>query len=843
MGELTAKNTTHDTASIQCRLPIEALYHAVEPSLLGFETTEELVPLDGTIGQDRAVIAIDFGLEIGDGDYNIYVAGASGSGRLETVLAHIRQRAAEALPADDWAYVHNFKDPYRPIALRLPAGKACELAQDLDGLVEAAKQDIPRAFESEEYERRKEDVGREIRDKQELLSQQIQKEAADRGFSVEATPAGIVTVPVVDGRALNQEEWDKLPDETKEEMRRKMDELRTEIGQALRTGRTFEKDLAERIRALDREVAQYAVGHFFDDLKAKYGAHPEVLRFLTEIQEDIPEHIHDFRVPPADHDHGAEARMEDAEREEHLSRYKVNVVVDNSDATGRPIVVENNPTYYNLIGRIDYRSRLGSMVTDFRQIRAGALHRANGGFLIMQAADLLTQPLAWDVLKRMLRAREVRIENALEQYSPIPTATLRPEPIPLHVKVVLVGLPYVYYLLYHHDEDFRKMFKVKADFSPDTPRDPDHVQAYAARIAETCKQHHLRPFHRSAVARIIEECSRMIEHQDRLSTRLVEINDLAIESSFWADKDGSPLVMEQHVNRAVTQKEYRSSFLEDRVQQLIGEGTLLIDSSGEKQGQINGLSISDLGDYSFGRPARITARVALGRGSMINIEREIKLSGPIHNKGFATLSGYLVGKFGRDKPLAFSASIGFEQMYDEIDGDSASSAELYVLLSALSGLTLKQGIAVTGSVNQHGEVQAVGGVTRKVEGFFDVCRMQGLTGDQGVIVPRANVKHLMLREEVRRAVEEGKFRIWAVSTVEEGIEILTGLPAGELQADETYPVGTVNYHVDQQLRQFADRLKQFGREGGVAPTVPISRLTPNGIEVGDKQPPRSRVRK
>ena len=787
----------------------EELRRPQDPREFPFETTEEVAPLIGTTGQDRAVNAIEFGLQIKTHGYNLFAAGAPGTGKDTTVKSYLDRYAALEPVPDDWCYIYNFSDPYRPQAINLPAGKGSKLAGDMDELVEACKREIPRAFESENYEQRKGGVLKDLQARREALSSELQDHAAKQALAIEATPIGIVTVPVVEGKTLTREEFEALPEDVKKEIRERSDHLQEEIRQALAKARKVEKDANERIRELDREVALFAVGHLLDDLRERYQAFDEVLKYLAKVQDDIIEHIDDFRA--GEKETVAIPGLDHVPVDGRFDRYKVNVLVNNADTTGAPVVVENNPTYYNLVGRIDYRARLGAIFTDFTMIKPGALHRANGGYLVVQARDVLTSLLSWDTLKRTLRAGDIRLENIGEQYSAFPSASLKPEPIPLNVKVVMVGVPYIYSLLYNLDDDFRKLFKVKADFDSEMYRTDEHVEKYAAFISAQVRQMGLKHFDRTAVAKVVEYGSRLLENQDRLSTKFLEVADMVSEAAFWASKDGASYVTAKHVQEAVNQKEYRSNLVEEKIQDLIAEGTLMLDAEGMADSQLNGLSVLNVGDYYFGRPVRITARTSLGGGALVNIERETKMSGPIHTKGFLIITHYLSGKYGQDKPLALNGSITFEQQYDEVEGDSASSTELYALLSSLSGLPLKQSMAVTGSVNQKGEIQPVGGVTRKIEGFFDICQIKGLSGEQGVIIPRKNVKNLMLKEEVVDAVAQGKFHIWAIDTIEQGIELLTGVPAGERTVDARYPKGTVNFLVDSKLRDFAEKAKEFGK--------------------------------
>ena len=624
------------------------------------------------------------------------------------------------------------------------------------------------------------------------------------------TPTSIVTVPISHGRPLSDEEFQRLPAKDQQELEQRSDALRERITNTLRQVRQIQKEATERVRQLDRDVALFAVGPHLDDLREAYSDQPEVLTYLEQVQRDLPEHLDDFRSGDGERQQQISlSRLLGLQREEHLARYRVNVFVDNNGLTGAPVIVERNPTYYNLTGRIDYRATLGAMVTDFRQIKPGALQRANGGFLVLQVLDVLAAPFAWDALKRALICGEVTIENLGEQYSALPTERLRPEPIPLNVKVILLGPPEVYYLLYQLDLDFQELFKVKADFAPNIDWNEEHLGNYVAFISWRVREEGLRHFDRGAVAGVIEYGARLREDQRKLSSRLRDIADVVSEANYWAGKAGHDLVQAADVKQAIAKQRYRSNLIEERIKEMIDNGTIMIDTVGAREAQVNGVAIIDMGGYPFGKPSRITARVSPGRGSVQSIEREIELSGPIHSKGFLILSGYLTGQYSQQYPLSIRATITFEQSYDEVEGDSASSTELYALLSALAGLPLHQGIAVTGSVNQHGEIQAVGGVTAKIEGFFAVCKAKGLTGEQGIIIPAVNVPNLMLDEEVIEAVRAGQFHIWAVRTIDEGIELLTDCPAGQRGPDGQYPEGTVHRLVEDRVREYAERLRAF----------------------------------
>ncbi|MER3410077.1 MAG: ATP-dependent protease [Thermoleophilia bacterium] len=773
----------------------ETLRRRADPASFPFRTTEEVEPLVGTVGQPRALDAIDFGLQVATAGYNIFAAGLPGSGRATTIRDYLERASVRRPPADDWVYVHNFRDADRPNAIRLPPGRGQELARDMDEFVQAARRELARAFESEDYDRRQREIVAAVQRRRDALVQELKAFAADRGFALELTPAGVVTSPVRGGRPLTREEFAALPPEERQRIAQANEEIQEQTAGFLRRLHQLEKEAQGELRELEREVARFATGRLFRELHEKYADNAEVIAYLEQVEQDVLERVGELRAPEEE---GLPVFLAMLRRPSDLARYRVNVLVDNGGARGAPVVVETNPTYYNLVGRIEYRPSFGTMVTDFREIKAGALHRANGGFLLLDALEVLRHPFAWEALKRALRDGHVRIENLGEEWSAVPTATLRPEPIPLDVKVCLIGQPLLYHFLYAVDEDFRELFKVKADFSPEMEWSDEHLQSYAAFVSRWVRAAGLRHFDREAVARLVEHGARLREDQGKLSTRLLDISDIVSEASFWAGLAGRQVVTGKDVERAIEKREYRSSLLEERVQELIAEGTIRIDTDGARVGQVNGLSILDLGDYTFGRPSRVSARVSIGRGGVQSIEREIELSGPIHSKGVLILSGYLAGQYAQETPLALAATLTFEQSYDEVEGDSASSTELYALLSALSGLPLDQGMAVTGSVDQYGQVQAVGGVTRKVEGFYATCKAKGLTGRQGVVVPAANVRHLMLDEEVVEAVREGRFHVWAVSTVDEGIELLTGRPASEVHA-----------LVAKQLKAYAERLREL----------------------------------
>lgn len=817
-------------ASHAVRVAPEALRHVCDPDQLGFETTAEVQPAIGTVGQDRAQDAVLFGLEIGTQGYNLFVSGVPGTGRATTVVSHVQQIAA-AMPAPpDLIYVHNFEDSYRPRAINLPAGRGVRLARDVDQLVEQCRREIPRVFESDSYQQRRQQLMTQLDRQREGLYQTLDEEASRRGLSVQFSPSGVATVPLIEGRPMTPEEYGALAEEARQRIRTVGESLQEHILTFMKAVRAAEQATLQEVRKLDRESVLFAVGHLVEQVAGSYEDVPAVVTFLESVQEDMVEHIDAFRPQTEGAPSPVAALMGAAQRppQDPTLRYRVNVAVSREANHGAPVVVEHNPTYYNLAGRIDYQPQFGTLSTDHRMIKPGALQRANGGFLVLQARDVLLNPFSWEALKRAIDTREAAIENIGEAMSLVPTVTLRPEPVPLHVKVILIGNPMVYNILFHQDEDFRKLFKVKADFDVEMERTAGTIAIYAGFVRCRVEQDNLLHFHKTGVAKVVEFGSRLLEHQHKLATRFTDIADLIAEASFWAKKDGSDLVMGRHVDRALEQKEFRSSLSRDKVQEIIHEGVIQIATTGQAIGQINGLSVLDSGDYVFGVPSRITAAVSLGSNGIFNVEREIEMSGKIHSKGVLILSSYLAHKYAQDKPLSLNASLTFEQLYNEVDGDSASSTELYCLLSALSGLPLAQNIAVTGSVNQRGEIQAVGGVQYKIEGFFDVCRAKGLTGDQGVLIPASNLEHLMLREDIVEAVRAGRFHIYTARSVDEGIELLTGAPAGELQPDGTYPEGSVNCLVEMRLWEYADRMRMFNKsdEGEGDPQQPAAAAPP-----------------
>ena len=788
-------------------VPVNLLNNRCDPGAFNFTSTEEVAPLEGMIGQERALSALDLAFNIRERGFNLFISGLPGTGRNTALRFFVEQVASRRPAPPHWGYVYNFEDPSQPVPISLPCGWVKLLADDMDELVSSVRRDYLRVFESEEYAKRMGDAMQGMEAKRQAMAGSIEMMAKGAGFALVSTPAGFSPLPLGDGQPLSQEDMAALPEQERESIRRRSDVLMQDVKRVLGDMRRLDKEAVEEALEVDREVVRSVLSPALEDLKAKYAEFPEVGMYLALVEKDMVEHSGQFKTPDAKNSGPDQPSSEDG----GFVRYKVNYLLDNIACQFAPIIVESNPTYYNLFGRIDYDAHMGMLTTDHMMVKGGALHEANGGYLILQARDLLESPLSWQTLKRVLNSGEVRIENIGEQNNPLPSSTLRPKPIPVDAKIIMVGTPEALRLLQSADEDFRRLFKVRAEFDTVMERTPENVDKYAAFVSARHHDGGLMPFRNTAVARIVEYSSRLAEHQEKLTTRFNDVSDIITEANYWARMAGEEVVTQEHVKKAEEQRKYRSSLREDRLQELIEDSTIRISTDGDVVGQVNGLAVLGYGTSAFGKPSRITARVSLGRGQLVNVEREIRLSGKIHDKGFMVLTGYLKGKYGYDKPLSLSASISFEQSYSEVDGDSASSAELCALLSAISGFPIAQGIAITGAVNQNGDIQAIGSATQKIEGFFDICKSRGLTNGQGVIIPRDNLKHLALNDEVIEAVEAGSFRIYGVSTVDEGIEILTGVPAGEWQDDKGYPDGTVHFKVEQRLRDMARAARRFSR--------------------------------
>ncbi len=789
------------------KLGVDELYRCCDEKVLGFKTTDEIPLLEGTIGQERALNAIDFGLSLDSSGFNIFLLGENGTGRMSTIKAIVEKQSLTRPVPSDWCYVYNFRDPDAPTAISLEPGQAVIFQKDMDELVKILKVEIPKVFESKEYERQKNKIMEDFQKRQRDLFGGLEGEAQAKGFSIRKTVSGLLIVPVKKtGEPLTEEEFENLDANTKKKIEEIGKGLQDKLDDVVRAVREGEKLLKEELSKLEKDAALSAVGHLIEDIKKKHQDNEKITAYLDNVREDILEHLEDFKTteeqaPPLPF-------MKMPKAEPTFTRYTVNVLVNNKERKGAPCVFESNPAYYNLFGRIEHKFQYGVAMTDFSMIKAGSLHRANGGYVVIEVLDLLRNLFAYDALKRAIRNREIKIEDVWEQYRLISTTALKPEAIPLDVKVVLIGSPYLYYLLYSLDEEYRELFKVKADFDSRMERTVENVQKYAQFVATLCKQEKLLPFDRSGVGKIVEYGSRLSDHQEKLSSRFSEVADLVRESVYWAGRAGSNLVKAEHIEKAINEKIYRSNRIEERLREMMADGTLIVETSGARVGQVNGLAVLELGDYGFGKPSRITARTYAGKAGVVNIERETKMSGKIHEKAILILTNYLGSKYAVKKPISLSASITFEQLYDMIEGDSATCAEFYALASSIAGVPLKQSFAVTGSMDQTGVVQPIGGVNEKIEGFFELCRLRGLDGSHGVIIPRKNVKNLMLKKDVVDAVREDKFLIFPMDTVEEGLEVLTEMKAGEPGPDGSYPEGTVNNLIMKRLTEISEAFKE-----------------------------------
>ena len=790
-------------------LPPEKLYTPCPIDRFSFKTTNDIEALSTMIGQDRAVAAVRFSIGMKSDGYNLFALGPEGVGKASLIRQSLKEAAATRPVPGDWCYVNNFADPQKPIALHTKTGRSRELRHDMEQLVSELKISIPAAFENDEYRNRKNAIEKDFDELREKTFKKLQKKAKSNNIVITQTPLGLTVAPKFNNEMVGRKEFDQLPKKEQAKKTNDLEKMRNELEAFLSDNPKLENKLRQKIHELNREVTAFAVDHLIEDLKEKWAEEEGVLRFLPSVREDILKNTDDFQMPEGQQNKIPGSSIFSGEQS-FSRRYGVNILVDNADLkNGAPIIEEDHPTQPNLIGRIEHMSQFGTLVTDFNLILAGALHRANGGYLVMDARRLLTQPFAWETLMRELRAGKISIESPYESLGFASALSLQPEPIPLDVKVILTGEPIIYYLLSRFDPDFRELFKVAADFNTEMDRDEDAAMLYARLIASDVKNEGLLPLNRKAVARVIEYGARLAGDSEKLTVHMASVVSLVREASFWAGNDNKKTVDVKHVDQAIDAKIFRSDRIREYIQDEINNGTLLIETEGLRTGQINGLSVIQLDDFSFGRPSRISCTVRIGKGDVVDIDRQVELSGPLHAKGVMILSSFLGTRYARETPLSLTASLVFEQSCGEVEGDSASSAELYALLSALSEIPIKQSFAVTGSVDQIGRIQAIGGVNEKIEGFFDICKARGLDGTHGVLIPEANVRHLMLRHDVVKAVKRGDFHIHAVSTIDEGMEILTGVAAGEW--DEKmgmYSLGSVNQMVETQLKNFAKKARE-----------------------------------
>jgi lon-related putative ATP-dependent protease len=789
-----------------------ALRLACDAAIFKFKDTSALAPLDVVIGQERAVQAIEFGLNMRSPGYNIFVTGAEGTGK-STIVRDLASRHAKTQPVpDDWCLVNNFQDEFRPHAIALPPGRGNSFAKKIQRVVNDFKKEIPKAFETEIYLKKLSEIKSRFNSRQQVIFQKIERFAAERSLHIDSSQKDYPVVPVVEGKILAAEDYQKLPDAVKAEIDAKVGQIQAEIESSGRKIDKLNQQLHADIERLMNEVVLALVKKRLDPIRLDFKDREPVLGFLAALQTDIIENFNLFM--PAEKGEPPAAGECPQPPRAPFQNYQVNVLVHREPMKGAPVIFETNPTYFNVFGRIEKRAYMGTVNTDFTLVQAGSLLTANGGYLIMEIESLLMHPYVWEALKRALQTQSLSIEDVPEE-SAFGTTSLRPAPIPLDAKILLLGSYEAFEWLQNFDSRFNKIFKVRADFDQEVPRTPETEQLYARFIARVCREENLLPFNPRGVAAIVEFGEKYVSDQNKLSIRFGPLLGVLKEADYWARSHKSKVVSERHVVRAFQEHRFRYSLYEQKVHESYRDGTILIDVEGAVVGQINGLAVYQIGEYSFGRPVRITAEAFMGKPAVVNIEREAQMSGRTHDKGVLILSGYLGSAFAQHHPLSLSISITFEQSYDDIDGDSASASELYAILSSLSGIPIRQGIAATGSVNQKGQIQAIGGVNQKIEGFFDVCREKGLTGEQGVIIPCSNVQHLMLRRDVVAAVRKKRFHVYRIASVAEGIEVLTAVPAGTADADGNFPPQTVFGEVQRKLKSFFERAYRMKKELGL----------------------------
>ena len=770
---------------------------------LNCRSTEELIPLKGIIGQDRAVKALRFGLNIEDGGFNIFVAGYSGTGRMTGVKNFVEELAKSKPVPPDWVYVNNFKNSYEPKAVKLPPGKGKVFADNMGLFISSIRELLPKTFSSKDYAEKKESITRGIEEEKNRLLQNLRKKAHQQGFALKTTQIGLFAVPAIVGKPMTENQYLDLSQKQKDEIQSKKVGVNKALQDTVNRIRDLDRKINNEVKKLNHKVALYSIERSVNDIKENYKDNQGIQDYIDEVEKDILKNINNFL--PSKPTKGAAPNIFPWMKELPFKKYEVNVLVDNSGLKGAPVIIEQNPTHQNLFGRIEKEAQFGVLSTDFTMIHSGSMHKANNGFIVIPVEDLFKNIFSWDSLKMSLRDKKITIEEASEKLGMISTKGLKPEPIPLNIKVILIGIPYHYNILYNADNEFKKHFKVKADYDLVMKRDSANIKNYARFICTLCIKEALNHLKSSAVAKILEYSTRLAGDQNKISTRFSEISNIITEANYYAKASGNSFIKEEHITKAIEEKYYRSNLIQEKIREMMQDGTMLIDTTGNVIGQVNGLSVLSLGDYSFGRPSRVTVSVGMGKAGIIDIERETKMGGPIHTKGVLILSGYLTEKYAVDRPLNISARIVFEQSYGGIEGDSASSAELYAMLSALSGVPISQDLAVTGSVNQKGEVQAIGGVNEKIEGFFEVCKMRGLNRKQGVLIPNSNIKNLMLKDEVIKEVEAENFSIYGIKTIDEGIEVLTGKKSGKRGKTGKFPKDTINFLIDERIKDFTEK--------------------------------------
>ena len=780
------------------------------PDDFTFQTTAEVSPLEGVIGQDRAIKAFDFGLAVKMKGYNIYMAGPSGTGKTTYARSSTEKLAETEDVPYDWCYVYNFQNPRSPLALRFDAGVGKQFKEDMAELVQLFKTELQKAFRTEEYDAQKIALERSFDEKRDALMAEMSAVAEQHDFQVKTTNSGVFFMPVVDGKAVGEEDYDNLTEEQKDSIEKNSQMVQEKAGSIMRELRDLDKESKKQLEQLDYKTGMFAIGHHVNEVQMKYEQYERVLSYINDVQEDVLENISQFIDEEEESEDGLASilpMLSKKPAEDVTLKYKVNLIVDHSKSKGAPVVVTFNPSYNNLVGEVEYDSEFGNLTTDFMKIKSGLFHKANGGYLIVQAQDILSMPQAWEALRRVIKTKEINMDSIREQLGAVVAPTLKPEPIPAKIKVIMIGSSYYYDVLDEYDEEFDKFFKIRADFDYEMPRTNENIEKIAQFIKRFVDREKTMEFDVSAVCAIVEYSSRSTERQDKLSTRFNHMAEILCEAVTWAKLEGAELVTAAHIKKTIAEKEDRLKLYEEKLDEMLEENVIMIDTDGAEIGQINGLAVLDLGSYAFGNPSRITATTYVGKSGIVNIEKEARMSGQTHDKGVQIITGFLGQTYAQNFPLSLSCRVCFEQNYNGIDGDSASSTELYCILSSLAELPIRQDLAVTGSVNQKGEIQAIGGVTYKIEGFFDLCKKRGLTGKQGVIIPVSNVKDLVLKDEVVEAVKEGMFHIYPIAHIDEGIELLMGVPAGKKNKAGNFPANSVHGKVMKKLKAFDKRAR------------------------------------
>jgi len=782
------------------------LKNPCNPNIFDFETTAELDSTGLIYGQERGIAALQFGLSINTKGYNLYVEGPSGVGKTMYTKQYVSDIASKQKTPDDWCYIYNFDNPNEPIAVSLPAGEGKVFVQNMDNLVADVKKYLKRTFNNEDFEKEKNLIKQKYEEKRERLIDNLNKETLKNDFQVKAAPNGIYMLPVYNGKTLEEEEFEKLDETIKQSYEEKSNIVQEQIMQVIGQIKVIEKESEQKIDEWQSNIALLTINSYINPIRSVYKKNTKIVTFLDNIKKDILKNITHFVAEEICNPANPPAPKQ--ENSKPWLNYRVNLFIDNSNTQGSPVIMDSNYSYQNLFGKLEYENQYGMLRTDYTMLKPGTIHKANGGYIILQAQDLLTNQICYDTLKKALLIKEANIENNMEQRSAMVMISLKPEPIPLNVKVLLLGDANIYHTLLSLDPDFKKLFKIKVEFEESAPRNSDNIQRLAKFVHSYCEKENCLPLDKTAMAKVVEYASRLCDDKDKLSTHFNEIGEIVSEASTWAKLSRKKIITSDFIDKALKKRIERVKKYDQQYSELIEEKTLLIDTEGCKIGEINGLTVMSIGDYTFGKPAKITASTYMGKNGVINVERETEMSGPTHSKGVLILRGYLGEKFAQDFPLSLTASLCFEQLYNGVDGDSASSTECYAILSSLSGMPIKQSIAVTGSVNQKGHIQPIGGVNEKIEGFYNVCKKRGLTGEQGVMIPIQNVRNLHLSDEIIENVKNGKFHIYAVSTIDEGIEILTGVPAGKLNKDGKFPAGTINYLVYEKLKNYYENSKK-----------------------------------